>query len=76
MKRSLDEGCEVLHQVLINDVPSPQVKINVGQLEAAKRKEIVEAALQMADQWCKEDKKATAKIKSNEALALLIKGET
>ena len=46
----------------------------MGQLEAAKRKEIVECAAQMADQWAKEDKKETARSKADEALANLING--
>ena len=74
LKNHLDDGCEVLQNVLVNDVPSPQVKLNVGQLEASKRKEIVEVAAQMADQWAKEDKKETARNKSDEALANLING--
>ncbi len=74
LRNHLDDGCEVLQQVLVNDVPGPQVKLNVGQLEASKRKEIVEVAAQMADQWAKEDKKETARNKSDEALANLING--
>ena len=68
------KGCEVLQQVLATDVPGPQIKINVGQLEAQKRKEIVDVATQMAEQWSKEDKKEVAREKSDEALANLING--
>ena len=56
------------------DVPGPQIKINVGQLEAQKRKEIVDVATQMAEQWSKEDKKEVAREKSDEALGNLING--
>ena len=38
LRNNLDDGCEVLQQVLVSDVPGPQVKLNVGQLEASKRK--------------------------------------
>ena len=41
MNGSLDDGCEVLQQVLVSDVPGPQVKLNVGQLEASKRKKLI-----------------------------------
>ena len=75
LRNNLDDGCEVLQQVLVSDVPGPQVKLNVGQLEAAKRKEIVDVAAQMADQWAKEDKKETARNKSDESLGNLINGE-
>lgn len=75
LRNHLDDGCEVLQQVLVNDVPGTQVKLNVGQLEASKRKEIVEVAAQMADQWAKEDKKETARLKSDEALTNLINGK-
>merc|ERR1719219_352435 len=57
LRSHLDDGCEVLQQVLATDVPGPQIKINVGQLEAQKRKEIVDVATQMAEQWSKEDRK-------------------
>ena len=40
LRNHLDDGCEVLQQVLVSDVPGPQVKLNVGQLEASKRKDI------------------------------------
>ena len=59
---------------MVSDVPGPQVKLNVGQLEASKRKEIVDVAAQMADQWAKEDKKETARNKSDESLGNLING--
>ena len=74
LKGHLDDGCEVLQQVLDNDVPGPQVKLNVGQLEAQKRKEIVEVAAQMADQWAKEDRKEAARVKADEALSNLLEG--
>ena len=74
LKSHLDDGCEVLQNVLVNDVPGRQVKINVGQLEAQKRKEIVEVAAQMADQWAKEDKKEAARLKADEALSNLLEG--
>lgn len=70
----MDDGCEVLQQVLSNDVPGPQVKLNVGQLETQKRKEVVEVAAQMADQWAKEDKKESSRNKSDETLTNLIHG--
>jgi len=76
LRNHLDDGCEVLQQVLVSDVPGPQVKLNVGQLEASKRKEIVDVAAQMADQWAKEDKKETARNKSDESLGNLINGLT
>ena len=53
-----------------------QIKLNVGQLEAAKRKEIVKSAAQMADQWVKEDQKETTIKKSDEPLDKLINGLT
>ena len=74
LRSHLDDGCEVLQQVLDNDVPGPQVKLNVGQLEAQKRKEIVEVAAQMADQWAKEDRKEAARLKADEALSNLLDG--
>ena len=74
LRSHLDDGCEVLQQVLATDVPGPQIKINVGQLEAQKRKEIVDVATQMAEQWSKEDKKEVAREKSDEALGNLING--
>ena len=49
-------------------------QINVGQLEAQKRKEIVDVATQMAEQWSKEDRKEIAREKSDETLANLING--
>lgn len=76
LRNNLDDGCEVLQQVLVSDVPGPQVKLNVGQLEASKRKEIVDVAAQMADQWAKEDKKETSRNKSDESLGNLINGLT
>jgi len=76
LRNHLDDGCEVLQQVLVSDVPGPQVKLNVGQLEASKRKDIVDVAAQMADQWAKEDKKETARNKSDESLGNLINGLT
>ena len=76
LRSHLDDGCEVLQQVLDNDVPGPQVKLNVGQLEAQKRKEIVEVAAQMADQWAKEDRKEAARLKADEALSNLLDGIT
>jgi len=74
LRSHLDDGCEVLQQVLATDVPGPQIKLNVGQLEAQKRKEIVDVATQMAEQWSKEDKKELARDKSDESLANLING--
>ena len=59
----------------MQDVPGPQIKLNVGQLEAQKRKEIVDVATQMAEQWSKEDKKELARDKSDESLANLINGK-
>ena len=53
-----------------------QIKLSLGQLEAAKRKEIVDSATQMADQWVKEDKKESLIKKSNEPLDKLINGLT
>ena len=41
LRNNLDDGCEVLQQVLVSDVPGPQVKLNVGQLEASKRKNLI-----------------------------------
>jgi hypothetical protein len=67
LRSNLDDGCEVLQQVLSNDVPGPQVKLNVGQLETQKRKEVV-------DQWAKEDKKESSRNKSDETLTNLIHG--
>ena len=42
LRNNLDDGCEVLQQVLVSDVPGPQVKLNVGQLEASKRKNFLD----------------------------------
>ena len=53
-----------------------QIKLNRGQLEAAKRKEIVDSATQMADQWVKEDQKEILIKKSDEPLDKLINGLT
>ena len=53
-----------------------QIKLNGGQLEAAKRKEIVDSATQMADQWVKDDQKEILIKKSNEPLDKLIDGLT
>ena len=43
-------------------------------MEAQKRKEIVDVATQMAEQWSKEDRKEIAREKSDETLANLING--
>ena len=53
-----------------------QIKLSLGQLEAAKRKEIVDSATQMADQWVKEDQKEILIKKSDEPLDKLINGLT
>ena len=53
-----------------------QIKLNLGPFEAAKRKEIVDSAIQMADQWVKEDQKEILKNKSDEPLDKLINGLT
>lgn len=53
-----------------------KIKMNLGQLEAAKRKEIVDSATQMADQWVKEDQKEILKNKPDEPLDKLINGLT
>ena len=53
-----------------------QIKLGLGQLEAAKRKEIVDSATQMADQWVKEDQKEILIKKSDEPLDKLINGLT
>ena len=53
-----------------------QIKLNLGQVEAAKRKEIVDSATQMADQWVKEDQKEILIKKSDEPLDKLINGLT
>ena len=53
-----------------------QIKLNLGQVEAAKRKEIVDSATQMADQWVKEDQKEIFISKSDEPLDKLINGLT
>ena len=53
-----------------------QIKLGLGQLEAAKRKEIVDSATQMADQWVKEDQKEIFISKSDEPLDKLINGLT
>ena len=53
-----------------------QIKLNVGQFEAAKRKEIVDSAAQMADKWVREDQKEILIKKSNEPLDKLMNGLT
>ena len=53
-----------------------QIKLSLGQLEVAKRKEIVDSATQMADQWVKEDQKEILIKKSEEPLDKLINGLT
>ena len=53
-----------------------QIKLYLGQLEAAKRKEIVDSATKMADQWVKEDQKEIFISKSDEPLDKLINGLT
>ena len=53
-----------------------KIKMNLGQLEAAKRKEIVDSATLMADKWVKEDKKEILIKKSDEPLDKLINGLT
>ena len=53
-----------------------QIKLGLGQLEAAKRKEMVDSATQMADQWVKEDQTEILVKKSDEPLDKLINGLT
>jgi hypothetical protein len=53
-----------------------QIKLSVGQFEAAKRKEIVDSAAQMADKWVREDQKEILIKKSNEPLDKLMNGLT
>ena len=65
---------ETLSAICISD--GTQIKLNVGRLEAAKRKEIVDSATQMADQWVKEDQKENLIKKSEEPLDKLINGLT
>ena len=65
---------ETLSAICFSD--GTQIKLNRGQLEAAKRKEIVDSATQMADQWVKEDQKEILIKKSDEPLDKLINGLT
>ena len=65
---------ETLSAICFSD--GTQIKLNRGQLEAAKRKEIVDSATLMADKWVKEDKKEILIKKSDEPLDKLINGLT
>ena len=65
---------ETLSAICFSD--GTQIKLNLGQLEAARRKEIVDSAAQMADQWVKEDQKEILIKKSDEPLDKLMNGLT
>ena len=65
---------ETLSAICFSD--GTQIMLNVGQLETAKRKKIVDSAAQMADKWVKEDQKEISIKKSDEPLDKLIFGLT